>query len=199
MTHSRLTTLTALCATAILGTTHTARAEPVTWRIDPEHAVVAFTVMHVGYAKVLGRFTDIEGQFVYDPDTQKLSDVHVEIGAKSVDTNQRDRDAHVRSEDFLDAEAHPLITFDADGGTPTSETTGTVTGDLTIRGVTQPVTLDLTLNKHAEYPFGHGKDTLGVSATTEVMRSDFGSTYALPDMVADEIDIMLEFEAIRAE
>ena len=65
--------------------------------------------------------------------------------------------------------------------------------------MTQPVTLDVTLNKRAEYPFGHGKDTLGISARAEIQRSDFEMTYALPTMVGDTVDIILEFEAIRAE
>ncbi|KGM88591.1 hypothetical protein rosmuc_01425 [Roseovarius mucosus DSM 17069] len=191
--------LTALGATLALGLAPPAQAEPATWQIDPDHAVVAFTIMHAGYAKVLGRFSDIEGSFTYDPDTQELGEVTARIGAGSVDTDHEKRDNHVRSADFLDAEAHPSITFTATGSTPTSETTGTVTGDLTIRGVTQPVTLDVTLNKRADYPCCHGKETLGISATAEILRSDFGSTYALPEFVGDAVSIILEFEAIRAD
>lgn len=191
--------LTALGATMALGLAAPAQAEPATWRIDPDHAVVAFTIMHAGYAKVLGRFSDIEGSFTYDPDTRELGEVTARIGADSVDTDHEKRDNHVRSADFLDAKAHPAITFTATGNTPTSETTGTVIGDLTIRGVTQPVTLDVTLNKRADYPCCHGKDTLGISATAEILRSDFGSTYALPEFVGDPVSIILEFEAIRAE
>mgnify|MGYP003148196583 FL=1 len=191
--------LTALGATMALGLAAPAQAEPATWQIDPDHAVVAFTIMHAGYAKVLGRFSDIEGSFTYDPDTQELGEVTARIGTASVDTDHEKRDEHVRSADFLDAGAHPMITFPATDSTPTSETTGTVTGDLTIRGVTQPVTLDVTLNKRADYPCCHGKETLGISATAEILRSDFGSTYALPDFVGDAVSIILEFEAIRAD
>jgi polyisoprenoid-binding protein YceI len=199
MTRHRSTALTALCAAATLGVATPAIAEPVTWEIDPEHTVVAFTVMHIDFAKVLGRFSEIEGQFVYDPEANELGKVRVEIGATSVDTDHDERDGHVRGEDFLYTSEHPTITFTADGGTPESDTQGIVTGDLTIRGVTQPVTLDARLNKRGEYPFGHGKETLGISATAEIQRSDFGMTYALPTMVGDTVDIILEFEAIRAE
>ena len=192
-------TVTAACALSALSLPNMAHAEPATWEIDPDHAVVAFTIMHAGYAKVLGRFSDIEGQFVYDPETQQLSDVRATIGAPSVNTDHEKRDNHVRSSDFLDAEAHPQITFAGTGSTPETETTGTVTGDLTVRGVTQPVTLDVTLNKRADYPCCHGKETLGISATAEILRSDFGSTYALPDFVGDSVNIILEFEAIRAD
>lgn len=191
--------LIALCALTALSLAEPLHAEPARWEIDSEHAVVAFTIMHAGYAKVLGRFSEIEGHFAYDPETQELGEVRATIGAQSVDTDHEKRDTHVRSPDFLDAEAHPLFTFVGTGSSAATETTGTVTGDLTIRGVTRPVTLDVTLNKHADYPCCHGKETLGISARAEILRSDFGSTYALPDFVGDAVSIMLEFEAIRAE
>lgn len=189
----------AFCVLTALSLAQPLRAEPARWDIDSEHAVVAFTIMHAGYAKVLGRFSEIEGHFIYDPETRELGDVRATIGAQSVDTDHEKRDIHVRSPDFLDAETHPLLTFVGTGSSAATETTGTVTGDLTIRGVTRPVTLDVTLNKHAMYPCCHGKDTLGISARAEILRSDFGSTYALPDFVGDSVSIILEFEAIRAE
>jgi polyisoprenoid-binding protein YceI len=176
-----------------------AQADTATYAIDPDHTVVAFSVMHAGYAKVWGRFAEVQGSFAYNDETQELSDVSVTIGTASVQTFHEARDGHVRSDDFLAADAHPQITFVADGGTPTSETTGTVTGELTIRGVTNPVTLDVTLNQLADYPCCHGKETLGISASTSILRSDYGSTYALPVFVGDEVEIMLEFEAIRQD
>lgn len=189
----------ALSLAAVLAAPLPAAAEPATYALDPEHLVVAFMVTHAGYEKVLGRFGEASGSFVYDAETQALSEVSVTIEAMSVDTFHEARNTHVRSADFLDAEAHPAITFTASGGTPTSDTTGTVTGDLTIRGVTQPVTLELTLNQLAVYPCCHGKETIGVSARTALNRSDFGSTYALPVFVGDAVDIIIEFEAIRQE
>jgi polyisoprenoid-binding protein YceI len=189
----------ATAAFLALATTAPARADMATYAIDPDHTTVAFTVMHAGYARTLGRFAEVQGSFAYNDETQELSDVVVTITTASVQTWHEARDEHVRSVDFLAAEAHPRITFVADGGTPTSETTGTVTGDLTIRGVTNPVTLDVTMNQLADYPCCHGKETLGISATTRILRSDFGSTYALPVFVGDEVDIMLEFEAIRQD
>lgn len=186
----------AICA-ATLATA--AQSDTATYVLDPDHTTVAFTIMHAGYAKTLGRFADVEGSFVYNEDTQELSDVSVTIATASVQTWHEARDRHVRSDDFLAAEAHPQITFVAGEGMPVSATTGTVSGDLTIRGVTQPVTLDVTKNMMAVYPCCHAKETLGISATTTILRSDFGSTYALPVFVGDEVDIMLEFEAIRQE
>ncbi len=192
--------LSAVFSAAVVSLAATqAFAAPATWKIDPDHTVVVFTVMHAGYARVLGRFSDVSGEFVYDPETRTLGKVSATIGAASVDTALAERDTHVKSADFLDAEAHPQITFVADGGTPLTDTTGTVTGDLTLRGVTKPVTLDVTLNQVAVYPCCHGGETVGISATTSLLRSDFGSTYALPVFVGDEVRITLEFEAIRQE
>jgi len=176
-----------------------AAADSATYEIDPDHQLVGFTIMHAGYAKTFGRFGDVQGSFVYDDETQTLSDVNVSIMTGTVETFHEARDNHVRSDDFLAAVAHPVITFVATNGTPTSDTTGTVTGDLTIRGVTQQVTLDVTKNLLAEYPCCHRKETIGISATTTILRSDFGSTYALPVFVGDEVEIMLEFEAIRQD
>ncbi|WP_299968880.1 YceI family protein [uncultured Roseobacter sp.] len=187
----------ALAMTAALALPTAALADSATYTIDPDHQWVGFSIMHAGYANTLGRFAEVQGSFVYDEETQTLSDVSVSIGTASVQTFHEARDTHVKSDDFLAAEAHPQITFTADSGTATSETTGTVTGDLTIRGVTQPVTLDVTMNQLADYPCCHGKETIGISATTTILRSDFGSTYALPVFVGDEVDIVLEFEAIR--
>ena len=140
-----------------------ARAEPIEWKIDPEHTTIAFLVEHIGYARLLGQFTEVEGSFTYDPEAQSLGQVDVTIDAASVWTDNERRDNHVRDDDFLNVDEYPEITFTAEGGEVTGENTGTVTGDLTILGQTRPVTLDVTLNKDAPYPFGHEKRTLGIS------------------------------------
>jgi polyisoprenoid-binding protein YceI len=176
-----------------------APAEQATYSVDPAHAVVAFLVMHAGYAKVLGQFSDVEGTFSFDDETGEVSDITARISAQSVSTGQADRDEHVRSEDFLDAEAHPDITFTSTEATAISATEGVVEGDLTIRGVTNPVELRVTLNQIAQYPCCHEKKTVGISAKTSFLRSAFGSTYALPVFVGDEVEVILEFEAIRQD
>lgn len=192
----RLLTTTALIAA--LGTT--AYAEMANYELDPEHTTVFFTIDHIGYAKTLGLFTTVAGSFMYDPETQELGSVDVSIDAASVQSFNDARDDHVRRADFLDVEAHPTITFTATGGTSTSDTNGTVTGDLTILGQTQPVTLDVTLNKAAPYPFGHKREVLGLSMTTSINRSDFGMTYGVDNgLVGDLVDIQIESEAIKME
>jgi len=175
-----------------------ARAEPAKYVIDPEHVSVAFMVEHIGYADTLGVFRDVAGHFVYDKETNELGEVRVTVDAASVWTNNERRDEHVRNDDFLDVESHPEIVFTATGGEATSDTAGTVTGDLTILGETHPITLDVTLNKIGEYPFGHEKETIGVSVRGTVVRSRYGMTYAVEGgLVGDEVDLLIEVEAIR--
>ena len=174
-------------------------ADPARYDLDPSHTTVFFTVEHIGYALTLGVFKDVSGSFVYDTDTRDLSDVTVTIQTASVDTFNGARDGHVRKRDFLDVKSHPQITFTASEGVAKDDTTGTVTGDLTILDRTLPVTLDVTLNKAAKYPFGHGRFTLGVSASTTIQRSDFGMTYGTPDLVGDDVHIRIETEAMRMD
>ncbi|WP_299893088.1 YceI family protein [uncultured Ruegeria sp.] len=178
----------------------TAQADMARYELDPEHTSIYFTVDHIGFAKTLGIFTDVNGSFMYDVDTQELGDVSVTIGTASVNTFNEARDGHVRKPDFLHVSEHPEITFVASGGAPTSDTTGTVTGDLAILGVTQPVTLNVTLNKIADYPFGHQREVLGLSMTATIQRSDFGMTYAVENgLVGDEVNISIETEAMKIE
>lgn len=175
-----------------------ARAQPYDYIIDPEHVVVAFTVRHLGFADVLGRFLEVVGSFTFDEQTRTLSNVNAEIKAASVFSAHAARDGHLRKKDFLWAEEHPVITFAGTRAEPTGERTGKVYGDLTIRGVTQPVVLDVTWNRSGRYPFGDKHYAIGISARTSVKRSDFGMTYALEgDLVGDQVTIVLEFEAIR--
>jgi polyisoprenoid-binding protein YceI len=174
-----------------------AAAAPALYRIDPEHLVVAFTVRHIGYHDVLGQFLEAEGSFTLDEEARTVSGIRVAIDAGSVFTNHKARDEHVRGGDFLDAGKHPAIRFVGTSAEPTGERTGRVTGDLTILGVTRPVTLDVTLNKVGPYPFG-GNYVAGVSARTTLRRSEFGMAYGVAgDLVGDEVNVMIELEAIR--
>ena len=104
------------------------------FELDPEHTTVAFLVSHIGFAQTLGVFHEVDGGYTYDPETQELSDLEIVVRTASVDTFHDRRDEHVRSDDFLDVEAHPTMTFRMTDATPEGETTGTVTGDLTLLG-----------------------------------------------------------------
>ncbi|MEO0772948.1 MAG: YceI family protein [Pseudomonadota bacterium] len=185
-----------ILATAAFATP--ALADKAMYQLDDTHTAIYFTVDHIGYSKTLGIFTELEGSFMYDVDTQELSDVNVTIQAASVNTFHEARDGHVRNKDFLHVEEHPTITFTATEGTPDGDTAGTVTGDLTILGVTQPVTLEVTLNKVGDYPFGHKREVLGLSMSTSIMRSEFGMNYAVDNgLVGDQVDIKIETEAMN--
>lgn len=175
----------------------TVSAEPREFRIDPDHFSVAFRVDHIGYADQIGLFLEAGGRFVYDAEANELTSGEVSIAADSVFTNHDRRDAHLRDDDFLDASRYETIRFEAREWQPDSPETGTLLGDLTLLGESRPVELAVTLNKLAEYPFGHKRSTLGVSATTTIRRSEWGMTYAVEDgLVGDEVHLMFELEAI---
>lgn len=175
-------------------------AEMARYELDPDHTTVFFTVEHVGYAKTLGIFGTVEGTFDYDIETQELANVQVSIEAASVNTFHNARDGHVKNKDFLNVKAHPTITFTADVGSAKSDTNGLVSGDLTILGVVQQVTLNVVLNKADAYPFGHKRFVLGLSIDASINRSDFGMDYAVVNgLVGDTVDISIETEAMRIE
>lgn len=190
-----------LTTTALIATLGTAlHAEMATYELDPTHTTVFFTIDHIGYAKTLGLFTTVSGSFMYDANTQELGLVNVSIDAASLSSFNEARDEHVRSADFLDVENHPAITFIATGGAAASDTNGTVTGDLTILGQSLPVTLEVTLNKAAPYPFGHKREVLGLSMSTSINRSDFGMAYGVNNgLVGDTVAIQIETEAMKME
>jgi len=170
-----------------------------TWDIDPIHSEVSFVVRHMVVSKVRGRFDRFEGTIVTAEDPL-ASTVEAVIDAASINTNQDQRDDHIRSADFFDAENHPKITFRssavrAEGGEYFLD------GELTIRGTTKPVTLKLEVNGFTPDPFG-GTRT-GFSATTEINRQDFGVSYNGPIpgadnamVLSDKISINIEIEAV---
>ncbi len=193
----RIAVLAALLATL---SSLPAQALPRRFTLDPEHLAIAFKSRHLGLSDVLGQFLKASGSFVYDEQARTVEDIRVEIRADSVFSNHDARDGHLRSGDFLDASAHPLITFVGTRSEATGERTGKVHGDLTLRGVTRPVVLDVTLIGAGAYPFGDKHHAVGVSATTVLKRSEFGMHYALEGgMVGDEVPVIIEFEAIRQD
>jgi polyisoprenoid-binding protein YceI len=183
---------------ACVAATSATNAAPGMYEIDPEHATVAFFVAHIGYAKVLGRFTAVHGTFEFEEETGELNDVAVTVAAASVTTDHEARDRHVRESDFLDAEQFPEIVFTAARAQRTGERMFEITGELTLLGNARPLVLQATLNKSAEYPIGDRAHVLGVSARGRLSRSEFGMTYGVAnDLVGDEVEIIIEIEARR--
>lgn len=187
--------LTASCAlTVSLLAAAPLSAEPTEFTIDPDHFAISFAVNHLGYASVLGFFTEAEGRFVYDEETGEFGEGKVVVQSASIYTDNEDRDEHLRSDDFLDAQKYPEIVFEFTEFAKEDDKHGTLTGNLMMLGQSHPVSLDVTLNKLADYPFGHGDYTLGMSATTTIKRSQWGMSYGL-DMVDDEVHLHFELEA----
>ena len=165
-----------------------------TWDIDPAHSEVGFTVRHLGLSKVRGRFNAFSGT-VTIADDQTASSVAASIDLSSVDTNNKMRDGHLKSADFLNAEDSPTMTFVSTGVTETA-----LSGDLTIRGITKPVTLDLSYNGVAVD--GYEATRAGFNASGQILRSDFGIAFNAPlgidgMLVSDKVAIELEIQATR--
>ena len=185
---------TALLASSALLTTATA-AE--TYAIDPSHARVSFEVGHLGFSDVLGMFDKIDGTLTLDEENPANSSVSITIDAASIDTGWDARDEHIRTPDFLGVEANPEITFESTSVEVTGDDTATVTGDLTLLGQTQAVTLDVTLNQLGANPLS-GTPTVGFDATTTIDRTAFGNeTYA--PAISAELPVTISIEFTKAE
>jgi polyisoprenoid-binding protein YceI len=177
-----------------------AKAEPMEFRLDPEQTSITFFTHHLGFADVAGMFLESEGSFRYDEETRELSDLRVVVRTESVFTHSERRDGHLRSGDFLDVETYPEMIFVGRHAEPLSDTTGRIHGELTLRGVTRPLVLDVTFNKAGRWPFLDEHYVIGIDATATLRRSDFGMTYAVENgWVGDEIRIVIGTQAIRQE
>ena len=164
-----------------------------TWVIDGTHSDVTFTVRHLGVSKVRGRFGQVETKIVT---AENLTDstVTATIQAAAIDTNNADRDAHVRGADFLDVENFPTITFTSTA-VRVQDGDFFIDGELTLHGVTKPVTLAAELGGFGD-GLKPGSKVLGISAGTEISRADFGVGAGIPTaVVSDKIKIELDIEA----
>ena len=168
-----------------------------TWAIDPVHSDVSFTVKHMMVSKVRGRFGAVEGQLVTAADPLQSS-VEATIDMVSIDTNNAQRDAHIRSADFFEVETHPNMTFRSTGIRADGDDF-LVDGELTIKGITKPVTLALELGGFG--PDAYGGTRAGFSATTTINRRDFGVDISMPldgggVVVGDKVTVSLDIEAV---
>lgn len=175
----------------------TAMAEPVKYNFDKVHSQILFFADHLGFSKSQGEFHDYDGHIMFDQENPENSSVEVTIKTDSVDMDDQKWDDHLKNADFFNVGEFSEMTFKSTGIEVTGENTAHITGDLTLLGVTKPVVLDTTFNKAGQHPFS-GKMTAGFSATTTVKRSEYGMNYGLPG-IGDDVDIMLEVEANKAE
>lgn len=162
------------------------------YAVDPAHAVVSMWIGHLGLSRYPGRFADVSGTLDFDPAAPTASRLDITIPARAIDLPDDGLEATIRGDEWLDAASHPTIRFVSTTAEATGRNSGRVTGDLTIRGVTRPATLDVVYNGSADNPFT-GRETLGFSATGAIDRTAFGMT-ALPGFVGREIDLVIEIE-----
>jgi polyisoprenoid-binding protein YceI len=176
-----------------------------TWEIDPAHTTVEFAVKHMMFTTVRGRFKNLTGTIRVDERNPDESRVEVEFDAGSIDTGVADRDAHLRSADFLDVENHPKMTFRSTRVSGAHRKEGDrfkVTGDLTIRGTSIPATLDVTFEGLGKDPWG--KQRSGFSARGEIDRREWGLRWnqALETggvLVGHTVKIEIEAQAVKQE
>ena len=172
-----------------------AHAKPQAYRLDPVHTHVLFFVSHLGFSKPMGRFPAVKGDFTFDPDDWSTARVDATITVDSLYLGDADWQKKVLSNDFLDAKRHPTIHFASERVEKIDDKHGRIAGQLTLLGVTRPVTLDFTLNRVGRHTYSL-QYVAGFSATTTIKRSEFGMRRLLP-AVGDEIEIRLEVEGIR--
>ena len=172
----------------------------MSWTIDPAHSEITFNVRHMMITNVRGRMERFTGTIDFDEENPALSTVDVQIEAASVNTRDAQRDAHLRSADFFNADTYPYLTFRSKRVEVIDEDQGRIYGDLTIRDITRPVTLDVTYNGLATSPWG--QTVAGFSATTKINRQDWGLTWNVPlanggVLVGERITLSLEVELIK--
>ncbi|HET9769379.1 MAG TPA: YceI family protein [Acidimicrobiia bacterium] len=170
-----------------------------TYALDASHSEVGFAVRHLMVSKVRGRFSDVSGA-IEIAENPLESSVSVTIGTASVDTRDEQRDGHLRSDDFFGVESHPTMTYVSRAVRPAGKGRYVVEGDLTIKGITQPVPLELSFEGGATDPWGNSR--IGFSASAELDREAFGLTWnqAIETggvMVGKKVAIEIEAEAIK--
>ena len=171
-----------------------------TWTVDPAHSIVEFAVKHLVVTTVKGRFREFEGTVQIDEAHPENSSVSASIDVASIDTNVPDRDAHLRSDDFFNAEMYPKITFRSTGVERLDDTKFRIHGDLTIRDVIKEVVLDGEFEGQVDDPWGNRRAAF--TATTEISRKEFGVRWnqlieSGGAVVSDNVKITLHIEAVR--
>ncbi|MGP3926178.1 YceI family protein [Streptomyces sp. 8N616] len=171
------------------------------YTIDPAHSSIGFTVRHAMVTNVRGAFGDYDGTLRLDGSDPSRSGASIDVRIASVDTGIEDRDGHLRSGDFFDAEKFPLMTFRSTAAEHAGGDDYRITGDLTIKDVTRPVTIDLEFNGSATDVYGN--ERVGFEGRAEILRSDWGLTWnaALETggvMVSDKVKLAFDISAIKS-
>lgn len=192
MLHASILRNSALAVALALVSGSALAADP--YVIDPNHTQVEFTYSHFGFSHITGRFDKVEGDFLFDAKDPTKSSIQVNIPIASITTGVKDLDDDLRTNAFFDADKFPTATFQSTAVTSSGKDKLAVAGDLTIHGVTKPVTLDVTINKTGMHPMA-GRAAAGFDATATIKRSDFGIAKYTPN-VSDEVQLHITMEAM---
>jgi len=186
--------LRACCLLALLPAVAGARDTLAEYRLDPVHTRVMFAISHAGLSKALGTVSGSTGTLTFDPDDWSRAKVDVRVPIARVDLGDADWNKATLAKSLLDAEDHPEARFVSTRVEPVDAAHARVHGDLTLRGVTREVVLDVTLNAAKRHPMPPFRRTVGFSATTTLSRADFGIT-AWKSVIGDEVELRIEAEA----
>lgn len=164
--------------------------------IDTEgsHAFIQFRIQHLGYSWLTGRFNTFSGNFDYDENNPDKASVQVEIDIASIDSNHAERDKHLRGDDFLDVDKYPKAKFESTSFSENGDGTAVLKGNLTLHGVTRPVTIDVEHIGHGDDPWGGYRR--GFEGTTRIALADYGVKYNLGPK-SREVELILSVEGVR--
>jgi polyisoprenoid-binding protein YceI len=170
------------------------------YEVEPRHTQVIFSIMHFGLTDFYGRFDKISGSLNFDGVDPADSTVSISIDTASVDTPNAQLNSEIQGSAIFDTAHFPQATFKSTSATRTGSTSGKVTGDLTIKGITKPVTLDVTFNGGLKSPMGGNAYLIGFHATTFIKRSDFNMTNAMwSPLVGDDVKLTIEALFVQAK
>ena len=194
---TKLVAFVQVAAAAIIGLSVAAfgpvDAKKGTYKIDPHHTQIIFEIQHMGLSNFFGRFSKVSGQLQFDPAAPESSALSADVDMTAIDTHVSELDKELV--DFFKADKFPTASFKATGITRTGDSTGTVAGDLTLAGVTKPVTLNVTFKGARNPPIPFQPYRIGFDATATIHRADFGLTNAIwSGMVGDDVTLLIEME-----
>lgn len=194
---TKLVAFVQILAVAIIGLSVAAfgpvDAKKGTYKIDPHHTQIIFEIQHMGLSNFFGRFSKVSGQLQFDPAAPEASALAADVDMTAIDTHVSELDKELV--DFFKADKFPTASFKATGITRTGDSAGTVTGDLTLAGVTKPVTLNVTFKGARNPPIPFQPYRIGFDATGTIHRADFGLTNAMwSSMVGADVTLLIEME-----
>jgi polyisoprenoid-binding protein YceI len=186
--------LRSILASALLTSAALLSAKADNYKIDPVHSIVLFKVGHLGIGNIYGRFDSVSGDFVFDSADPTKDSVDVKINTDSVDTNAAARDKDLKSPDFLNAKQFPTATFKSTAVKKVDDKDYDVTGDFTLRGITEPIVLAVKVIGTGPGP--KGEPRLGTESTVTLKRTDFDMKYLVP-AIPDEVQLTIAVEGIK--